>query len=201
MSSRVNIDRNRAFGQPPGPYNEDGVWQPYARGGPLGAQGPGGPGGAHPLPPMFQGGAPGGPPGMPGGMPSSPGQALQHSAMPDYGAPGGMVAGQSERGPVGTAIGAAGDAVRGIGGKLGGMVGWEDMEPQHKAWLLSQVLGAGAGVYGNYQAGRQADKERKRQEQLRQEQEERERELAMERTQAFAPFLGDMATRGSRRPG
>lgn len=70
---------------------------------------------------------------------------------------------------IGDAIGGFAKGVGGLPGKaigaLGGAVGWDQMEPTEKAYLLSQAIGMGADIYGNYKQGKQEDEDRKRRQQ------------------------------------
>lgn len=123
----------------------------------------------------------GGMPGMgPGAFdmyePSSPGEALaQASGNPNRlsydPAPGGVM-----------------DTIKGIPGRVAGgigdMIGWDEMDPEHKALIISQVLGQGINLYSEHQRGRKEDEEEKR-----------ERERDRQAAELLNPVLNDYLAR------
>lgn len=95
-------------------------------------------------------------------------------------------------GRVGDAIANPVDTVKGVAGRIGDFIGWDEMPPEYKAGLLAQGLAAGANIYGQRQAGRQADEERA----YRREQEREERERKRRAAQALGPMFAEFMKRG-----
>lgn len=66
-----------------------------------------------------------------------------------------------------------GDAIGGIPAKVGGAIGqgigavgdflgWDDMKPMERAWLLSQAVGTGMDVWSQHKAGQEEDEEKRK---------------------------------------
>lgn len=76
--------------------------------------------------------------------------------------------------------GKVGGAIKGGVGAVGDFLGWDDMKPMERAWLLSQAVGTGLDIYGQHKAGQEED---------------REREQRQRSAEAIRPFIQSMMQR------
>jgi hypothetical protein len=86
----------------------------------------------------------------------------------------------------------------GVRGNLGGLVGWGDMRPEHRAALVLNALSAGAGIYSQRQEGKQRDRDREEERRRYEEEQRLAEERAQGRLSAIQPFVQGTMGQGPR---